>query len=622
MAGKGTPQELTQKSRRNSYGVIAACVILLTILCLYFFYLTQAYYFGTDNSYIVLRAGVPQLTFLPGFGRVVIQTDFKRQDLANDRVRQDIDRGKVQGFWFLHTKEGDQLWGDQLANCLEPVTRAKWLRLLGRTKFRIENFSKRIVDPGAISNSEQLTGANLDSFTSEMVQSLTARLSDQEAGTRSRAASTLRQLAEAKPALFTPEIVQSLTALLTGKDYVIYSDPVMLVLGPLVERQPEVDQSLIVLLRDKDSSVRSRAAFALEQLARNDPASFTPELVHALAVLFTDQDSDVRSGAVSALGQLAKTGPELFTPEVIQALINLLADEAYSVRSEAVSALGGLSQTGPELFTSEIVPSLTALLADREASVRSSAALAIGEFAATRPEFFTSEIVQALTPLLNDGGSFVPCSAASALRQLAGTRPEFFTAGTVQSLTARLADEDPGVRSNSASALGELAQTNPASFTPETVQALSILLSNEDADVRSGAASALGELTQKKPEITQALVALLKNGKDSNGRNGASEGLFVAALKDTSQKDFIDAELERLAKSPQPYLRAAASQTLEMIAIGDLLQEPRAHPDRIDDIESRLNDLKSLDESLHEEHLQFAAQIVLNEIDKIRPEDK
>jgi HEAT repeat protein len=189
-------------------------------------------------------------------------------------------------------------------------------------------------------------------------------------------------------------------------------------------------------------------------------------------------------------------------------------------------------------------------------------------------------------------------------------------------LTAWLTDEDLGVRSNVASALGELAQRNSGAFTPEIVQGLITLLQNEDSAAQSGAASVLGILAQEKPEIIQGLFRLLENDQSSIARNGASEALFVADVKDTRQKDFIEDELEKLVKSPQPHLRAAASQTLEMIVVGGLIHDAHAHPDQLDLIRARLNGLKSLDESLHEKHLRFAAQIVLDEIDKIRSANK
>jgi HEAT repeat protein len=625
MVANGNIQKPIKKSYRTRRAFAA---LLIIILGLYFFYLNQAYYFSIDHSYIVLRAGLHQFSFLPGFGRVVIQTDFKKEDLAKDRCR-DLDQGKLGGLWFLHSKEGYELWGDQLADCLNPVMQAKWLRLLRGPTDNLEILSQSVLsseDTNEVSveefDLEQLARTKPEFFTAEIIQSLMALLTDKNISVRLSAASILRQLAETNPRSFTPESIQSLTALLINQDYIMYSEESIIILGVLAQTKPEVSWSLAALLADKDRDVRYRAAFALEQLAKNAPASFRAEMVSSLFALHSDKDNGVRSIAVSALGQIALTRPELFTPEMIPSLARLLADEEYHVRAGAASALGGLAQTRPEFFTPEIVQSLTTLLADRESFVRSSTALALGQLAVTRPEYFTPKTVGTLMNLLTDGGSFVPCSAAFGLSKLAQTKPELFTSEIVQSIITHLTDEDPGVRSNVTSALEELAQRRPRVFTPGVVQKLMALLANEDPVAQFGAASVLGTLAKQKPESIQRLFLLLKNDLASNERIGASKALFVAAVKDTRQKDLIEDELKQLIKSPKPVLRTAASQTLEMIAIGDSLQQAHAHPDQLELIRAKLNELKGLDGSLYEEHLQFAAEFALGEIEKIKSENK
>jgi len=625
LAAKDTAQERIKKRFRSGCAVVMPLIILLG---LYFFYLKQAYYFGIDHTYIVLRAGTHQFPFLPGFGRVVIQTDFKQEDLANDRC-EDFDQGKLSGFWFLHGKEGYELWGDQLAHCLKSDIQTKWLRWLRRPAYNMDILSRSfigsensIVTSNEVSDLEQLARMKPEFFTPEIVQSLTVLLSDKNINVRSGAASILRKLAVTNPKSFTPEIIQSLADLLIKQDYMMHSEQTILILGSLAQSKPEVSRSLAGLLDEKDSDVRYRAAFALEQLARIDPTSFPVKIVPSLLALLTDKDGSIRATGVSALGQIAQMRSEFFTPEIVHSLTTLLGDEDYHVRASVASALGGLVRTRPEFFTPETVRSLTTLLADHEPFVRSNAAFTLGQLAEAKPEYFTGETLRTLMALLKDGGSFVPCSAAFALSKLAQTKPELFTPEIVQSLSARLADEDLGLRSNVASALGELAQRNPGAFTPDIVQGLIALLGNGDSAVQSGAASVLGMLAQEKPEFIQSLFHLLENDKSSIARNGASEALFVADVKDTYQKDFIEAELGELIRSPQPYLRAAASQTLEMIVVGGLIQDAHAHPDQHALIRSRLNVLKSLDESLHEEHLQFAAQTVLDEIGKIRSANK
>src|SRR6185369_3922455 len=122
-------------------------------------------------------------------------------------------------------------------------------------------------------------------FTPDFIQSLTALLTDKNINVRSSAASVLHQVAETNSGSFTPEIIQSLTGLLINQDYMMHSEQTILILGSLAQSKPEVIQSLAGLLNEKESNVRYRTAFALEQLARNDPASFPVQLVSSLLAM-------------------------------------------------------------------------------------------------------------------------------------------------------------------------------------------------------------------------------------------------------------------------------------------------------------------------------------------------
>lgn len=619
------------KTQRSAHTFVAACGVSAIILIgLYCFYLTQAYYFSFDKSYIALRAGSPHFAFVPGFGRVVIQTGFKRQELADEKARADIEQGKVMGFWFVHAQQGYELWGSQLADRLGPVSRARWLRLLGQNEFDADALAKSTTGPSDVtgkpasaSESKQPVTAQIESFTPEMVQSQISQLTSKDINSRSKAASILANLAQTRPELFTPENIQSLMGLLTGKNYIMHADAIVLILGRLIQAKPEVSQSLVNLLSNPNETIRSRATFIVEQLARKAPGSISPLIFQPLTTLLMDQNGPVRSSSLSALGQLAATRPELLAPETVHSLIALLADKDYHVRSGSTYTLGQLGQSRPELFrTPGIVQSLAALLGDQEPFVRAQAAISLGQFAQSKPVFFTPQIISSLFTGLTDSGPFVPCSSAFALSQLGRTRPELFSSESIQSLSLRLTDEDLGVRSHVTSLLGELAQNKPANFTPVIVDSLYRLLTHENPSDRSSAALILGKLAQEKPGMLQNLFMLLTSGDNSSKRDGASDALFVTAFRNVPQKERIRAELNKLKKSPRPYIRAAASQTLEMIAIGDFFDKALTHPGRIDELTAKLKILEGLDSSLHEEPLQFAAQRVLDELGKIQPENR
>ena len=115
---------------------------------------------------------------------------------------------------------------------------------------------------------------------------------------------------------------------------------------------------LIQILEHQDSSVRSRAAFALGKIK---PETAIPGLIQ----LLEDEDSFVRYSAGFALG-------EIKSETAIPGLIQLLEDEDSFVRDSAAEALG-------EIKSETAIPGLIKLLEDEHSSVRSRAAYALGE---------------------------------------------------------------------------------------------------------------------------------------------------------------------------------------------------------------------------------------------------
>ena len=102
----------------------------------------------------------------------------------------------------------------------------------------------------------------------------------------------------------------------------------------------EAIETLLTLLKDDDSDVRSRAASALIQLGNG-----SPEVVSGLLTLLKDDDSNVRSRAASALGQLGNG-----SPEIVSGLLTLLKDDDSFVRFRAASALGQLGKKSIEVL--------------------------------------------------------------------------------------------------------------------------------------------------------------------------------------------------------------------------------------------------------------------------------
>jgi hypothetical protein len=143
---------------------------------------------------------------------------------------------------------------------------------------------------------------------------------------------------------------------------------------------------------------------------------------------------------------------------------------------------------------------------------------------------------------------------------------------------------------------------------------------NADPDSRSGARDALVSLIEANPQVAtqetiQTLVSFCRADQDSFLRQAAARLLFVIAIREPAQKNMIRDVFTQLQASSQPHLRMNGERGIEMLAIGDLLEEARLHPDHIPELRSRLN-------AYQEDDLQFAASIVQNEIYKLENKSK
>ncbi len=211
-------------------------------------------------------------------------------------------------------------------------------------------------------------------------------------------------------------------------------------------------QQLLVLLNDKSSTVRSRAAVALGNLGY-----VSPDIVNGLMARLTDDQINVRTQAEAALGKLSLT-----SPEVIDGLLHRLTDPYVDVRRSAVNALGKLSQ--PSL---EVINGLFARLTDEAPEVRRSAATALGNLKYASPD-------------------------------------------VVSGLLARLNDRHPDVRRSAANALGNLGYASM-----EVVNALLACLSDADSSVRFIAVFALGKLGHNATEVVNGLLSRLIEANSS-----------------------------------------------------------------------------------------------------------
>ena len=297
--------------------------------------------------------------------------------------------------------------------------------------------------------------------------------------------------------------------------------------------------TVIGLLKDRDSSLRSLAAAAL---ASFDGPKVRQHLIDALS----DEDSTVRRNAISALQNIPDHS------EVIGGLVACLNDESEGVRWSAATALGNLRAS---TATEELIAALGAE-DDRvcwyaaEALGKIGAEVAIDDLvlAFKRSQNYAPtalsriggpKVIKALRAVIGHNDTRVKVAATRALEEVQDS-------ATVGALTVALGDEDGEVKRIALQALRKLKTCEAAGaflsvldgsepeLSVEAAQALAELeetkglrwleaaAQGDEISVRAASVKALGEL--KDSRCLESLVAALRD-KDARVRTTAAKAL-------------------------------------------------------------------------------------------------
>lgn len=544
-------QELIKKSKYKFYvNVIMAATILAFIYSTYFYYLTQAYYFSTENSFIVLRAGHPQFTFLPGFGKLVVRTGVYRLDLIQDiQILDEIDQGKLRGFWFQRVSPaqgGYQKWGEQLILRLRTEPRTQMLRWLGqsdRAKLLIEAVS---TNPDISSNQHYQTikaiGSiaitNPETITPEMVSLLLKIITDLEADTsvRSTAADTLGFLAQVRPELITPIMASSLLEVINSNQTDSrLSTSAVNALQSLAHANPEVITSdLLSSVLEIVVNTSSYYDFTKlsESLVQARPEAITSEMTTSLLKIITENSAssiyyDPSSRAVNALQLLIQAKPKIITSEIISSLLDIITTpQTDNKPSKAITTFGLLAQANPEVITPRMASSLIEIVTTPQANsnLHANAINTFGLLAKAKPDVITSETTSSLLGIITNpnADSNVRLSAINTLGLLAQVNPEIITSEMSFPLLEIISSSGANytMRSSAINTLGLLAQAKPKVITPETISMLLEIINGPitDTNIRTSAINTLGLLSQAKPELITSVMlsSLLKIINDPN----------------------------------------------------------------------------------------------------------
>jgi HEAT repeat protein len=263
---------------------------------------------------------------------------------------------------------------------------------------------------------------------------------------------------------------------------------------------PEVNDSLLPLLADKQVEVRRGAAFYLLRTFNPNDA----DQVHAFTRLLEDEDRTIRGIGLSAVKDMHATDQASAAPQ-LAAMLKPAQEPTAANRAAIARLIGGLKAEGAPA-AEDLSAAATG---DPDPLVRSACLAAI---AAVLPAEQAAPLV---AKGLSDKEATVRLVAAVRLRQL---RPS--AAPAVKELAAALADSDSRVRAATAEAL--ILVGKPA------VETLADRLTAESVDARKLALACLAKIG---PNAKDALPAIEKCLADENADVKKLAAAAVARIK-------------------------------------------------------------------------------------------
>ncbi len=266
---------------------------------------------------------------------------------------------------------------------------------------------------------------------------------------------------------------------------------------PVAEAQgpPKEVQKLEKQLKDRDSSVRARAAWDLGEMRATGSV---PALVEAL----DDPSSAVRANAAASLWKLGAA-----SKPAMPALRRLLEDRSGAVVGNAAGALRNLG-----VPMAELVPAYRRLLAEPDCK---SAVIGLKALADEAPpaELFDAAWRCAEAP---DAEFDTRRDAREALRKVAGRRDRVMVPRILETL--RHLDGRDG-----SDLMSAVASLDPP--VKEAVPVLAGLLVSGNASTRRSAASTLGRMGVAALPAVPELVDRLQHDDDQETRVAAAEAL-------------------------------------------------------------------------------------------------
>ncbi|MEE9149998.1 MAG: HEAT repeat domain-containing protein, partial [Candidatus Tectomicrobia bacterium] len=325
----------------------------------------------------------------------------------------------------------------------------------------------------------------------------------------------------------TESMVSVLIPLTTADDWIMRLS-IVRILGRF--DTPEVQQTLVALLKDPHKSIRQTALGALA-------SSKNPANIGSICQLLRDPDLTVQSKAIEVVIQTN-------APQTVQYLLELLQDDSEYVRRGAVEILNAIGDTSA-------IKDLLGVLRDKDWWVRVRAADALGTIGGPA-------VIDAVLELIKDEDEFIRRCAVEILNTIPDDH-------AFNALVQALHDEDWWVRERAIDALTQLGDAR-------AVPALLALLGKDAKTngVAIKALAALGDASTLPP-----LLAMLKSSE-----SGVPQEVLQAlvALATEQHAAIVQDAIQDVSQSATGSLKEAANASLKALIdkFGDQRSMPQA----------------------------------------------
>jgi hypothetical protein len=405
--------------------LLPPAAILAAVLVLCYGLLSTSFYLSTASSdyqrgspKVVVRAGNPNLKFLPGFKGVLTDTGYTMRDMDPDQsdVIDLIPREQIGGFRWSRTN-GYSTWMEQVVKGLLPLERARARRLLGTPVSARDEALALMKDPKAnrlaAAQSLGIVGkADRAPLSQEFVRPIKELLApDVDVSTRLAAAVAIGGIAQDQPEIREPEeeLFREVWGLFetklrdkTARNLSWELDPyeaalISLVMARSVSDSKRYADKLVQMRADKevDAFAQWNVLSVAQAFAKANPEAAEVLIEGLLKIAFPEGGLEIRSDSASwltidttrAVVAIGRAVPGAITTRSTASLREVILkgnDPRTSVM--APLAYGLLVQSNPSAAHPEALEAVEGMMRKEGASddVKASCAITLARLALAR----------------------------------------------------------------------------------------------------------------------------------------------------------------------------------------------------------------------------------------------